>query len=307
MADLSVQLGPVRLRNPVVTASGTFGYGRDYADLVPLERLGAITVKGISPFPSHGNPTPRTAEVFGGMLNAIGLQNPGIDTFIKDEHYLPWLRTLKTPVFVNIWGKSIDDYAEVARRLEAESAGIAALEVNISCPNIKEGGIAFGTDLVMAAKVVRAVRAATRLPLIVKLSPNVSRIGDFARAVADAGADILSLINTLPAMAIDIETRRPRLANVTGGLSGPAIKPVAVRLVHETAKAVKLPIIGMGGIQCAADAIEFILAGASAVGVGTATFTDPGVLVEIVDGINAYLDRHHIPRVADLVGQVKLG
>jgi dihydroorotate dehydrogenase (NAD+) catalytic subunit len=307
MADLSVQLGPVRLRNPVVTASGTFGYGRDYADLVPLERLGAITVKGISPFPSHGNPTPRTAEVFGGMLNAIGLQNPGIDTFIKDEHYLPWLRTLKTPVFVNIWGKSIDDYAEVARRLEAESAGIAALEVNISCPNIKEGGIAFGTDLVMAAKVVRAVRAATRLPLIVKLSPNVSRIGDFARAVADAGADILSLINTLPAMAIDIETRRPRLANVTGGLSGPAIKPVAVRLIHETAKAVKLPIIGMGGIQCAADAIEFILAGASAVGVGTATFTDPGVLVEIVDGINAYLDRHHIPRVADLVGQVKLG
>ena len=307
MADLSVQLGPVRLRNPVVTASGTFGYGRDYVDLVPLERLGAITVKGISPFPSHGNPPPRTAEVFGGMLNAIGLQNPGIDTFITDEHYLPWLRTLKTPVFVNIWGKSIDDYAEVARRLEAESAGIAALEVNISCPNIKEGGIAFGTDLVMAAKVVRAVRAATRLPLIVKLSPNVSRIGDFARAVADAGADILSLINTLPAMAIDIETRRPRLANVTGGLSGPAIKPIAVRLVHETAKAVKLPIIGMGGIQCAADAIEFILAGASAVGVGTATFTDPGVLVEIVDGINAYLDRHHIPRVADLVGQIKLG
>lgn len=307
MADLSVQLGPVRLRNPVVTASGTFGYGRDYADLVPLERLGAITVKGISPFPSHGNPTPRTAEVFGGMLNAIGLQNPGIDTFIKDAHYLPWLRTLKTPVFVNIWGKSIDDYAEVARRLDAESAGIAALEVNISCPNIKEGGIAFGTDLAMAAKVVRAVRAATRLPLIVKLSPNVSRIGDFARAVADAGADILSLINTLPAMAIDIETRRPRLANVTGGLSGPAIKPVAVRLVHETAKAVKLPIIGMGGIQCASDAIEFILAGASAVGVGTATFTDPGVLVEIIDGINAYLDRHHIPRVADLVGQLKLG
>jgi len=307
MADLSVQLGPVRLRNPVVTASGTFGYGRDYVDLVPLERLGAITVKGISPFPSHGNPPPRTAEVFGGMLNAIGLQNPGIDTFITDEHYLPWLRTLKTPVFVNIWGKSIDDYAEVARRLEAESAGIAALEVNISCPNIKEGGIAFGTDLVMAAKVVRAVRAATRLPLIVKLSPNVSRIGDFARAVADAGADILSLNNTPPAMAIDIETRRPRLANVTGGLSGPAIKPIAVRLVHETAKAVKLPIIGMGGIQCAADAIEFILAGASAVGVGTATFTDPGVLVEIVDGINAYLDRHHIPRVADLVGQIKLG
>lgn len=307
MADLSVQLGPVRLRNPVVTASGTFGYGRDYADLVPLERLGAITVKGISPFPSHGNPTPRTAEVFGGMLNAIGLQNPGIDTFIKDAHYLPWLRTLKTPVFVNIWGKSVDDYAEVARRLDAESAGIAALEVNISCPNIKEGGIAFGTDLAMAAKVVRAVRAATRLPLIVKLSPNVSRIGDFARAVADAGADILSLINTLPAMAIDIETRRPRLANVTGGLSGPAIKPVAVRLVHETAKAVKLPIIGMGGIQCADDAIEFILAGASAVGVGTATFTDPGVLVEIIDGINAYLDRHHISRVADLVGQLKLG
>jgi len=306
MADLSVQLGPVRLSNPVVTASGTFGYGRDYEGLVPLERLGAITVKGVSPFPSHGNPTPRTAEVFGGMLNAIGLQNPGIDAFIQDDHYLPWLRTLKTPVFVNIWGKSVDDYAEVARRLEAESAGIAALEVNISCPNIKEGGIAFGTDLGMAAKVVGAVRAATRLPLIVKLSPNVSRIGDFARAVADAGADILSLINTVPAMAIDIETRRPRLANVTGGLSGPAVKPIAVRLVYETARAVKLPIIGMGGIQSAEDALEFILAGASAVGVGTAIFTDPAVLMRIVDGLNAYLDRHRIARLSELVGQVRI-
>ncbi len=306
MADLAVELAGIRLRNPVVTASGTFGYGKDYLDLVPLERIGAITVKGVSPFPSHGNPTPRTAEVTSGMLNAIGLQNPGIDKFIHGAEYLPFLRTLHTPVFVNIWGRTIDDYVEVARRLEAEKQGIAALEINISCPNIKQGGIAFGTDPKMAAAVVAAVRAVTTLPLITKLSPNVSRIGDFARAAVDAGSDILSLINTIPAMAIDIESWRPKLANVTGGLSGPAIKPVAVRLVHECAKAVKAPIIGMGGITCAADAVEFLLAGATAVGVGTAIFTHPRVLVEIAEGLDAYLERKGLARVTDLIGQVRL-
>lgn len=306
MADLSITLAGIRLRNPVVTASGTFGYGRDYLDLVPMARLGAITVKGVSPFPSPGNPTPRTAEVCSGMLNAIGLQNPGIEKFIHDPQYLPFLRTVDTAVFVNIWGRTLEDYVEVARRLEAERAGIAALEINISCPNIKQGGIAFGTDLHMAAQVVGAVRAVTRLPLITKLSPNVSRIGDFARAVVDAGSDVISLINTIPAMAIDPETWRPRLANVTGGLSGPAVKPVAVRLVYETAKAVQVPIIGMGGIQSADDAVEFLLAGASAVGVGTVTFTDPAALVRIVDDLNAYLDRHGLTSVRDLVGRVRV-
>ncbi|HQC53825.1 MAG TPA: dihydroorotate dehydrogenase, partial [Lentisphaeria bacterium] len=207
MADLRVDLAGVTLRNPIVTASGTFGYGKEYSSLIPLERLGAITVKGVSPFPSAGNPTPRTAEVYGGMLNAIGLQNPGIDAFISHPDYLPFLRSVDCPVFVNIWGRTVEQYAEVASRLEQERKGIAALEINISCPNIKEGGIAFGTDLGQAAKVVSAVRAATSLPLITKLSPNVTRIGDFARCAVDAGSDMISLINTIPGMAIDIETR----------------------------------------------------------------------------------------------------
>jgi len=304
MADLTVNLAGLVLKNPVIAASGTFGYAYEYADFVPIERLGGVTVKGVSPFPSHGNRTPRTAEVFGGMLNAIGLQNPGVEAFIHRPEYLPYLRTLNTAVIVNLWGRSLDDYVEVARRLEAEKLGIAALEINVSCPNIKEGGIAFGTDLAMAGRVVGAVRQVTALPLIPKLSPNVTRIGDFARAVVDAGSDMVSLINTIPAMAIDIETRRPRLANVTGGLSGPAIKPIAVRLVYETRRAVSVPIIGMGGITCAADAIEFMLAGADAVGVGTAIFADPGCLVRIIDGLNEYLDQHRIRRVAELVGKV---
>ncbi len=306
MADLHVQLGPLRLKNPVITASGTFGYGKEYQDLVPLNQLGAITVKGVSPFPSHGNPTPRTAEVFGGMLNAIGLQNPGIDKFLKDPDYMPFLRTLDTAVLVNIWGKTLEDYVEVARRLDAEPEGIAALEINISCPNIKEGGIAFGTNLDMCGRVVAAVRAVTSLPLITKLSPNVTRIADFAKRAVDAGSDILSLINTIPAMAIDIETRRPLLANVTGGLSGPAIKPIAVRMVYEAAQAVDVPIIGMGGIATAEDAIEFMLAGADAVGVGTAIFSNPACLLQALDGINAYLDRHGYASPADCVGKVRL-
>ncbi|MDX9978835.1 MAG: dihydroorotate dehydrogenase [Lentisphaeria bacterium] len=304
MADLTVKLGSLTLRNPVVTASGTFGYGIEYADLVPFERLGAITVKGVAPFASHGNPTPRTAEVFGGMLNAIGLQGPGIEKFIHHPDYLPWLRTVDTAVFVNIWGKKLEDYVEVARRLDEERAGIAALEINISCPNIKEGGIAFGTNLEMAARVVGAVRAATTLPLITKLSPNVTRVADFARCVVDAGSDMVSLINTIPAMAIDIETRRPKIANLTGGLSGPAIKPIAVRMVYEVRQAVKVPIIGMGGVSTAADAIEMMIAGADAVGVGTAIFRDPGCLVEIVDGIDRYLEAHGIAHVSELVNTV---
>jgi dihydroorotate dehydrogenase (NAD+) catalytic subunit len=304
MADLTVNLAGIALKNPVIAASGTFGYAHEYADFVPIERLGGVTVKGVSPLPSPGNSTPRTAEVFGGMLNAIGLQNPGIDAFIHNPEYLPYLRTVDTAVIVNLWGRSLEDYVEVARRLEAERTGIAALEINISCPNIKEGGIAFGTDLAMAGRVVAAVRAVTTLPLITKLSPNVTRIGGFARCVVDAGSDVISLINTMPAMAIDIESRRPRLANVTGGLSGPAIKPIAVRLVYEARKAVRVPIIGMGGIACAADAIEFMLAGADAVGVGTAIFADPGCLLRIIEGLNEYLDRHRIRHVSEIVGKV---
>ena len=304
MADLTVDLAGVRLRNPVIAASGAFGYGNEYQGLVPLERLGAITVKGVSPFSCAGNPYPRTAEVFGGMLNAIGLQNPGIERFISDPDYLPFLRTVDTRVFVNIWGRSVADYVEVARRLDAECDGIAALEINISCPNIKQGGIAFGTDLGMAARVVREVRKATQLPLITKLSPNVSCIAEFARCVAEAGTDIISLINTIPAMAIDIESARPKLANVTGGLSGPAIKPVAVRMVYETSQAVDVPVIGMGGIRTAADAVEFMLAGADAVGVGTAIFSDPSCLLHIIQGLNDYLDTHGCASASDIVGTV---
>jgi len=306
MPDLSVQLDSLLLRNPIITASGTFGYGKEYAALLPLDRLGGITVKGVSPFAAHGNPPPRTAEVFAGMLNAIGLQNPGIDAFIAEPDYLPYLRRVPTAVIVNIWGRSIADYETVARRLDAERDGIAALEINISCPNIKEGGISFGTDLKMAAAVVSRVRAATSLPLITKLSPNVTRIADFARCVVDAGSNMVSLINTLPAMAIDIDSHRPKLANVTGGLSGPAIKPVAVRMVYDVAQAVSVPIIGMGGITCADDAVEFLIAGASAVAVGTAIFSNPHVLLEIITGLEQYLLRHGHASVREIIGTVKL-
>ncbi len=307
MADLRTTLTRgLELRNPVITASGTFGFGREYCDLVPVEALGAITVKGISRAPCRGNPPPRVAEVSCGMLNAIGLQNPGVEKFLHHPDYLPYLRTLDTAVFVNIWGTDVGEYAEVARRLDAESAGIAALEINISCPNIKRGGIAFGTDLGMAARVVAEVRRATRLPLITKLSPNVSDIAAFARCVVEAGSDMISLINTLPAMAIDIETRRPKLANGTGGLSGPAIKPVAVRLVYQVRRAVRVPIIGMGGIAAAEDAIEFLMAGANAVAVGTAAFTDPAGLGRLAADIDAWLDRHGVPRVSDIIDTVNM-
>ena len=306
MADLNVKLGPLSLKNPVMTASGTFGYGEEYEDFFPVEKLGAVVVKGIAPWPSHGNPTPRVAEVTGGMLNAIGLQGPGIDAFLTGDHYLPRLKKTKAAVIVNIWGKKPEDYAYVAERLEAEKDFIAALEINVSCPNVKEGGLSFGTDPKALAGVVAAVRKATTIPLITKLSPNVSRIADFALAAQDAGSDILSLINTIPAMAIDVETRRPKIANVTGGMSGPAVKPVAIKLVYEASKAVSIPIIGMGGIMNGLDAVEFLLAGASAVAVGTAIFADPRAPLRVIEELEAYLDSHGIASVSELVGQVRL-
>ncbi len=305
MADLSCDLGKLKLKNPVMTASGTFGYGREYHRYYDISRLGAVVVKGIRMEPSPGNPTPRVAEVASGMLNAIGLQGPGVEKFLHGAEYLPFLRTTGATVIVNIWGKTMAEYGEVAARLDAESEGIAALEINISCPNVKAGGVAFGTDLKLAAEVVSLVRRSTRLPLITKLSPNVSRIADFARAVVDAGSDMVSLINTLTGMAIDIETRRPRIANLTGGLSGPAVKPVAVRMVYETARAISAPVIGMGGIMTGADAVEFLLAGASAVAVGTANFVDPLAAPKVIAGIEEYLDRHGCRSVSEIIGAME--
>ena len=302
MADLTVDLGKLTLKNPVMTASGTFGYVFEYKDYCDLRRLGAVVVKGIAMKPSHGNPTPRVAETHGGMLNAIGLQGPGVEKFLHGDEYMPFLRKSGAVVIVNIWGKSIEEYCDVAARLEAEKDGIAALEINISCPNIKEGGVAFGTDLNLAHQVDAKVRQATSLPLITKLSPNVTKIADFARAVTDAGTDMVSLINTITGMAIDINTRRPKIANLTGGLSGPAVKPVAVRMVYEVSKAVKIPVIGMGGIMNGDDAVEFMLAGASAVAVGTAIFADPYAPLKVLDGINAYLERQGCKSVREIIG-----
>ena len=305
MVDLTAKLGKLTLKNPVMTASGTFGYGREYHEFFDIARLGAVVVKGIRLTPSHGNPTPRVCEVTGGMLNAIGLQGPGVDKFLHDEHYMPFLRSTGATVIVNIWGTSIDEYGEVAARLDAEKEGIAALEINISCPNVKAGGAAFGTDLKLAAEVVRAVRKRTTLPLVTKLSPNVTHIADFARAAEAEGSDAVSLINTLGAMVIDIEKRRPVLANRCGGLSGPAVKPVAVKMVYETSKAVKIPVIGMGGISCGADAVEFLLAGAKAVAVGTANFVEPTVALEIIDFIADYMERHGFKTVDELSGALE--
>jgi dihydroorotate dehydrogenase (NAD+) catalytic subunit len=301
--DWQVDIGALRLKNPVLTASGTFGYGVEFSELLDLGQLGGIIVKGLSLEPSRGNPPPRIVETACGMLNAIGLENVGLDAFVQEK--LPFLKTLPTAVLVNIYGKRIEDYAEIARRLDSVE-GIGAIEINISCPNVQAGGVAFGTDPAMAHAVVHAVREATRLPLIAKLSPNVTDITVIARAVADAGADAVSLINTITAMAIDIETRKPKLANVTGGLSGPAIKPVALRMVWQTARAVKVPVIGVGGIMNAADAIEFFIAGASAVEVGTANFVNPRATVEMLAGIEAYCLRHGIQRLSELVGSLVL-
>ena len=300
--SLETTLGPLRLRNPVLVASGTFGYGPEYAELVDLNRLGALVVKGISLDPAPGNPPPRTVEVTSGLINAIGLQNPGVDGFCRE--YLPFLRRHQVPVIVNIWGRTTDEYAEVARRFDAVE-GIAALELNVSCPNIKEGSRTFGTQRDLFSRVVETVRNRTRLPLIPKLAPNVSDIGLFARAAQEAGADAVSLINSLPAMAIDIETRRPVLGNDTGGLTGPAIHPVALKLVWEAARAVRIPVIGMGGIRGPREALAFLIAGASAVAVGTANFIHPTTAIEVAEGIQDYLARHGLKSVRDLVGTLK--
>jgi dihydroorotate dehydrogenase (NAD+) catalytic subunit len=302
--NMEITIGKIRMRNPVMVASGTFGYGPEYADYLDLNKLGALVVKGVSVEPWEGNRTPRLIEVPGGLVNAIGLQNPGFDGFVSS--YMPFLRGLETPVIVNIWGRKLEEYEDIAARFEGVD-GVAGLELNVSCPNIKEGGIAFGTDRAVLAQVVSAVRKRTTRTLIVKLSPNVTRIAEFAKTAEDNGADALSLMNTYPAMVIDIETRRPVLANVTGGLSGPAIHPIAVKLVYEAAKAVKIPVIGMGGIREAADAVEFLIAGASAVAVGTANFTDPTSALRVADGIRDYLVRHRMGSVSELVGTVRIG
>jgi len=300
--DLRVEIGRLSLQNPVMTASGTFGYGREFKDLVDLNRLGAIVVKGLSLAPSRGNPPPRIAETPCGMLNAIGLENVGIEAFKRDK--LPFLRQLRVPVLANIYGTTIEAYAELAAQLDGLSE-VAGIEVNISCPNVKAGGVAFGVQPDMAARVVAAVRAKTAKPVVVKLSPNVTDVTEIARSAEGAGADALSLINTITGMAIDIHTRRPKLANITGGLSGPAIRPVAVRMVWQVARAVKIPVIGIGGIMTAEDALEFLIVGAVAVQVGTANFVNPAATMEILAGIEAYLVAHRFSRLADLIGSLE--
>jgi dihydroorotate dehydrogenase (NAD+) catalytic subunit len=300
--NLSVKIGKLKLQNPVTVASGTFGYGVEYAQLLDLNQLGAVVVKGIRLEPVRGNPTPRTVEVASGLINAIGLQGPGVDGFIK-KHW-PLLKELKVPTIINIWGTTVEEYAEVARRFDA-LGGVGALELNVSCPNIKEGGAHFGTDLKLLAQVVAACRKATKLPLITKMSPNVVSIAPYAKAAEDAGSDALAIMNSYPAMAIDIETRRPKVANVTGGLTGPAIKPIAVKLVWEAAKAVKIPIIGMGGIQNADDAIEFLMAGATAVAVGTANFYEPQTALQVIAGIGEFMERKKIGDVREITGSAR--
>lgn len=302
--DLTCELAGLRLRNPVLTASGTFGYGPEYEGLVDLARLGAVVVKGITLEPRAGNPPPRTVETPCGMLNAIGLQNPGAATFIAEK--LPYLRRFDVPVIVNLNAGAIEEFAELAALFDAAD-GVAAVEVNISCPNVKHGGMAFSADPALAAMATRAVREHTRLPVIVKLSPNVTDIGALARAVEDAGADAVSAINTLVGIVIDVERRRPVLANITGGLSGPAIRPVAVRCVWEIYRAVRIPIIGMGGVTCGRDAVELMLAGARAVAVGTANFVDPRATLRVIDELAAYLDRHGMAGPAELVGAAHQG
>jgi dihydroorotate dehydrogenase (NAD+) catalytic subunit len=297
--DLSVRIGGLHLKNPVMTASGTFGYGEEYAEFLDLSLLGAVVVKGLSLLPKEGNPPPRIVETASGMLNAIGLQNIGIERFIREK--MPFLRTYDTNVIANFFGDSIDEYVAAAERLSSVD-GIHGLEMNISCPNKQAGWCIFGTDPRVTSDVVGAVRKATKLPLIVKLSPNVTDISLMAKVAEDAGADALSIINTLTGMAIDIRTRRPKLANRTGGLSGPAIKPVAVRMVYEVYKAVKVPIVGMGGIMYAEDAVEFILAGASAVAVGTANFIHPAATTDILEGIKTYMSEEKIGTVSTLTG-----
>jgi len=299
MADLNVTVGGLNMKNPLITASGTAGYGRELAQLFDLSLLGGIAVKGTTLTPRLGNPPPRIAETPSGMLNSVGLQNPGVEKVLATE--LPFLRQFDTAIILNMAGHQMDDYRRMAEIL-GEEPGISALEVNISCPNVKEGGMAFGADPDSAGRVISLVRAATKLPVIAKLTPNVTDIAEIARAVEAAGADAVSLINTMLGMAIDVERRRPLLANTFGGLSGPAIKPVALRMVWQAAHAVSIPVIGMGGITSAVDALEFIMAGASAFQIGSANFHNPSAAPQIISELNAWLDYRHIDSVADLVG-----
>lgn len=298
--NMSVELAGVTLKNPVMTASGTFGSGEEFSEFVDLNRLGAVVTKGVANIPWEGNATPRVAEVYGGMLNAIGLQNPGIDLFIKRD--IPFLKQYDTKIIVNVCGKSAADYCEVVDRLSDQPVDL--LEINISCPNVKEGGIAFGQDPKSVEQITKEVKKYAAQPVIMKLSPNVTDITEMAKAAEAGGADVLSLINTLTGMKIDIHKRKFALANKTGGLSGPAIHPVAVRMVYQTAQAVKLPIIGMGGIATAEDAIEMMLAGATAVSVGTANFHNPAVTEEIIAGMEAYLKEQNMEDIRELIGAV---
>ena len=299
--NLSVDIAGVTMKNPVTTGSGTFGSGEEFSEFLDLSKLGAVTTKGVANVPWPGNPTPRVAEVYGGMLNAIGLQNPGIDVFVERD--VPYLKKAGATIIVNVCGKSEKDYVEVVERLSDEPVDL--LEINVSCPNVKEGGIAFGQDPKALYEITKAVKAKAKQPIIMKLSPNVTDITEMAKAAVDAGSDALSLINTLTGMKIDIERRDFVLANKTGGMSGPAIKPVAVRMVYQVANAVDVPIIGMGGIATAEDALEFIMAGATAVSVGTANFINPATTLEVVDGIKAYMERHQINDINELIGCVK--
>ncbi len=301
--DLSVEIAGLTLQNPIMSASGTFGYGSEYEDYLDLSALGAIVTKAVTLEPREGNPPPRVRETPAGMLNAIGLQNPGAKIFIREK--LPELREFGPPVIVNISGRSVDEFAQLAEMLSVE--GVDALEVNISCPNVEDEGMAFGVDCDMTGRLTEAVCRATDLPVIVKLSPNVTDVTVIGRAAEEAGADALSLINTLLGMSIDVETRRPHLGNVTGGLSGPAIRPVAVRMVHEVSQAVDLPLIGMGGVMGASDALELVLAGATGVAVGTANFVEPATIETTLDGLADYCRRHQVRRIADLIGAVETG
>ena len=303
MADLTTKIGGLTLKNPVMTASGTFGYGLEFQDFVPLEELGGIIVKGTTLHPREGNDYPRMAETASGMLNCVGLQNKGVDYFC--EQIYPQLKDIDTNFIVNVSGSATEDYAECAAHIDALEK-IPAIELNISCPNVKQGGMAFGTSCEGAASVVRAVRQRYRKTLIVKLSPNVTNIADIARACEAEGADSVSLINTLMGMAVDIERRKPVLSIATGGLSGPAVKPVALRMVWQVAQAVKIPVVGLGGIMTAEDAIEFLMVGATAIEIGTANFIDPTVTIKVRDGISDWLDKHGCRSVGEIVGQLRV-
>lgn len=299
--NTKVNIAGVEFKNPVMVASGTFGSGAEYSDFVDLNRLGAVVTKGVANVPWEGNPTPRIAETYGGMLNAVGLQNPGYDLFAKRD--IPYLQKYDTNIIVNVCGRTTEDYIDVVEKLGTEKVDM--LEINISCPNVKHGGIAFGQDPKAVEAITKAVKAVAKQPVIMKLSPNVTDITEMAKAAEAGGADALSLINTLTGMQIDVERQKFVLANKTGGLSGPAIKPVAVRMVYQVANAVNVPIIGMGGIACAKDAMEFILAGATAVSVGTANFNNPNTTIEVVEGIEDYMARHNVEDINDLIGIVK--